>query len=584
MSSESRFHMGAGFRRIKLRKGVQRSDDFYRAPELKVRGRTMERKLGGQQEVIGLGIDTWEEPSSEWQDMDDEMTDDPRIQDYSSRPPIREVRLKAKEVPRLPQLPHYGDPVEAIQQVLVHGGLLLRAGHDGLLRVTPEHVLVVREKVARERRREHEEKEQHERELDQFVATFERLQHTKQLEPDRSVEQVIAEIAEAARDFDGASAEVPNNDGAVETSPRFTQPYSSYIVRSNSESDSDGDKKSDTSVRTAIRERDGGTTPTPGKSPTSLALVTRPLPPTPTFPSSDFLLNSSSPDDHEEFISLNDPNITHHLARALHNIYSRSISMAAQNPAMANSAPYTLGGNMPAAGHHSDMQHIWSLVQELSQVLQQNRENYDELQEGLTRAQTTRPVENGVLPNGDANDSHVPHASPDADTSALQAQLSDALSRINELEAECKDANDVIDYAEDIVQKFKTQIQEYARNHQSATIGQTIQALRSCQNADPVLALHAHYNSLLETSRNETIQAQLTHQAWQASLMRLSEYLRLAQRAHEEGALPYRRRIAALKEENRILRAKAGWEPASESEHSDDEDDVFGEAIEAESS
>lgn len=96
-------------------------------------------------------------------------------------------------------------------------------------------------------------------------------------------------------------------------------------------------------------------------------------------------------------------------------------------------------------------------------------------------------------------------------------------------------------------------------------------------------ALHAHYNSLLETSRNETIQAQLTHQAWQASLLRLSEYLRLAQRAHEEGSLPYRRRIAALKEENRILRAKAGWEPASESEGSDDEDDVFDEGVEAES-
>jgi hypothetical protein len=35
------------------------------------------------------------------------------------------------------------------------------------------------------------------------------------------------------------------------------------------------------------------------------------------------------------------------------------------------------------------MQHIWSLVQELSSVLQQNREHYDELQDGLTRAQVT---------------------------------------------------------------------------------------------------------------------------------------------------------------------------------------------------
>ncbi|KAI5209599.1 hypothetical protein E4T39_00907 [Aureobasidium subglaciale] len=566
MSSGPQFQMGAGFQRIKSRRNIQKPDDFYRAPELKVRGRSMERK-SGQREAIGLGIDTPEEFSSEWRDEDDEMTDDPRIQEYSSRPPVWQARRKEEEVPQLPQLPHYGDPVEAIQQVLEHGGLLLRAGYDGLIRVTLEHVLVVREKGARERRREREEKEEHDRELDQFVAVFERLQHKKHLHSDRPIEQVIAEIAETARDYDGDLAEVPNNDGAQETT--------SYIIHSDSDSDlgsnEDSDDASDTSVRTAIRDREDSTprpsdlefTTFPGKSQTSQALVTRPLPPTPTFLSSNLLLNSSNPDDHEEFISLNDPDITHHLAHALHNIYSRSISMAAQNPAMANSAPYTLGGNMPAAGHHSDMQHIWSLVQELSQVLQQNRENYDELQEGLARAQTTRPVENGVLTNGDANASHVPHASPDVDTTALQAQLSDALSRITELEAECKDANDVIDYAEDIVQKFKTQIQEYARNHQSATI-----------------ALHAHYNSLLETSRNETIQAQLTHQAWQASLMRLSEYLRLARRANEEGALPYRRRIAALKEENRILRAKAGWEPASES---DDEDDVFDEGFEAES-
>ncbi|KAG9629449.1 hypothetical protein KCU64_g17459, partial [Aureobasidium melanogenum] len=163
--------------------------------------------------------------------------------------------------------------------------------------------------------------------------------------------------------------------------------------------------------------------------------------------------------------------------------------------------------------------------------------------------------------------SHAPHASSDVDSAALQAQLSDALSRITELETECKEANEVIDYAEEIVEKFKLQVREYAHSHQSATI-----------------ALHAHYNSLLETSRNETIQAQLTHQAWQASLLRLSENLRLAQSAHEEGTLPYRRRIAALKEENRILRAKAGWEPASDSENSDDEDDVFDEGIEPGSS
>ena len=51
-------------------------------------------------------------------------------------------------------------------------------------------------------------------------------------------------------------------------------------------------------------------------------------------------------------------------------------------------APYGMGGAvMPSAGHHHDMQHVWSLVEELSGILQQNRERWDELQTGLARAQ-----------------------------------------------------------------------------------------------------------------------------------------------------------------------------------------------------
>lgn len=65
------------------------------------------------------------------------------------------------------------------------------------------------------------------------------------------------------------------------------------------------------------------------------------------------------------------------------------------------------------------------------------------------------------------------------------------------------------------------------------------------------------------------MQTQLTHQAWQASLSKVSEYVRLALHEREEDGLPYKRRIAALKEENRLLRAKVGWDPPSEDE--DDE-------------
>ena len=86
-------------------------------------------------------------------------------------------------------------------------------------------------------------------------------------------------------------------------------------------------------------------------------------------------------------------------------------------------------------------------------------------------------------------------------------------------------------------------------------------------------AIHAHYNALLETSRNETLQAQLTHQAWQASVQRVAEGVRLAHAEKTDQSLPYRKRIAALKEENRLLRLKAGWDPPSDSEDEDEFDD-----------
>jgi hypothetical protein len=233
------------------------------------------------------------------------------------------------------------------------------------------------------------EKEEHNRELDQFVADFEQFQRERQLELEVSVGKSGQDILAKKTDF----GDIPNTDGTQDTSPGQDQSlvdnlYHDYIADFDSDSESDVSSLagSDISVRTAYRER--STTPRPGdiQDTDFPGKNAHPLPPVPTFPPSDFL-EPSDPDDHEEFVSLNDPSITKHLAHALRNIYHSS-DMAAQNPAMANSAaPYTLGGGMPSAGHHSDMQHIWSLVQELSSVLQQNRENYDELQDGLARAQ-----------------------------------------------------------------------------------------------------------------------------------------------------------------------------------------------------
>lgn len=49
-------------------------------------------------------------------------------------------------------------------------------------------------------------------------------------------------------------------------------------------------------------------------------------------------------------------------------------------------APYPMGG-LTQPGSHMEVQHIWTLVEELSGVLQLNRDRYEELQEGIARAQ-----------------------------------------------------------------------------------------------------------------------------------------------------------------------------------------------------
>jgi hypothetical protein len=81
----------------------------------------------------------------------------------------------------------------------------------------------------------------------------------------------------------------------------------------------------------------------------------------------------------------------------------------------------------------------------------------------------------------------------------------------------------------------------------------------------------AHYNKLLEQAREETLNARLENQAWQAGLKRLSEGLRAASQARDEEGMPWKRRIAALKEENRILRAKVGWDPPVDSDDDGEE-------------
>lgn len=158
-------------------------------------------------------------------------------------------------------------------------------------------------------------------------------------------------------------------------------------------------------------------------------------------------------------------------------------------------------------------------------------------------------LDNPTASNAPSQSSPQPNNTTNPDIHTLTNTLATTQTKLADLETAYTEQSQILSAYETSIKDITRRLRDHGYEQQTATI-----------------ALHAHYNALLTTSRNETIQAQLTHQAWQASLSRVTEFVRLAQRDMEESSLPYRRRIAALKEENRVLRAKAGWEPAEESE------------------
>lgn len=93
-----------------------------------------------------------------------------------------------------------------------------------------------------------------------------------------------------------------------------------------------------------------------------------------------------------------------------------------------------------------------------------------------------------------------------------------------------------------------------------------------------IASMQQSYVNIISQHRTEIGEVQRTHHEWQASLGRLNENLRLSLKAREEEGMPWKKRIAALKSENALLRKKAGWEPMPESEDEEDgeEQDELG--------
>ncbi|GAB7359385.1 hypothetical protein MBLNU230_g6036t1 [Neophaeotheca triangularis] len=224
--------------------------------------------------------------------------------------------------------------------------------------------------------------------------------------------------------------------------------------------------------------------------------------------------------------------------------------MANQNGALQaqqNAAVYAMDGSaMPPAGHYADMQTLMQNMEQLSGWLAQNREDWGELQEELARVERAQSQKETIA---------TTPADPSQPTaSQLQTALSTAHVRITSLESTHQELLRLQGLYEDAFTDATQRIRSYCYAQQQHTT-----------------QLHQHYTQLLNDSRRETVEAQIVHQEWQARLQGLSQSLRLTMREREEDRLGDKGVIAGLREENRILRKIAGWEPAHEEDNDGDE-------------
>ena len=156
------------------------------------------------------------------------------------------------------------------------------------------------------------------------------------------------------------------------------------------------------------------------------------------------------------------------------------------------------------------------------------------------------------------NDTTAPEPEPtEPNVAQLQNALAAANNEIASLQKSLEDQQQVQNAYDDALGGLMSRIRTWREEQQQY-----------------ISSLHRHYVDIVQQSRQETMDAQLTHQAWQAGLQRVSQGVRESLKAREEEGAPWKKRIAALKSENKLLRKKVGWEPPVDSDSESDDDEV----------
>ncbi|KAH6625146.1 hypothetical protein C7974DRAFT_455051, partial [Boeremia exigua] len=216
-----------------------------------------------------------------------------------------------------------------------------------------------------------------------------------------------------------------------------------------------------------------------------------------------------------------------------------------------NGAPQQNGvplvNGLPSGGQQTDMNHLWSVVQQLSQMLEDNKAQTQGVLNGVQALQQRASEEGGVgvLNHTSAREvnGEINAASRAADLTALQTRLSTAESHTAALTTHAHALTSLITDYENALTLLLEKLRPYAYTQTSS-----------------ILALHKHYQALLDAERATSMQLRLEHAEWQAGLGRVAEYARQALKVQSRAEEPLMAEVKGLREENRVLRRLAGWE------------------------
>ena len=186
-------------------------------------------------------------------------------------------------------------------------------------------------------------------------------------------------------------------------------------------------------------------------------------------------------------------------------------------------------------GHQQDLAFLYQQIQELSGILQQNRERVNDV---------TRSAEE-VARRANTSNGHVAESSP-----------ADA-TRIRELGRELAKANKVIDLYKHEQKENNALIGQYEQG-----IWQTTEQVRdyASKNEDRHLATKRQYNDLLQQEKDDHLNTRLERDYWQDQTHKCAQMIRKAYRLRVDEWCDEYRIVVGLQSEVRCYRRLLGIE------------------------